>query len=354
MIEIDGSRYAGSGSIVRQAVAYAAVTGQAVQVMNARASRPKPGLRPQHVRAVQAMHELVGGSVDGVTVGSRSFTFRPGGLVPEGSYVFDIGTAGSATALALAVLPLLACRGNGVQVDVRGGIFQDFAPSVFHLQQVLLPTIARMGSNATLDLVRPGYLPAGGGVIRLVVAPAPSVLRPLVLDRAGLIRSVWGVALSSHLEVKRVSSRMALAARAVLAAAGHDAPVEERYDLTAPRPGAALALFADLDNDVRLGADGVGAPHRRAEAIGADVARQLLGEIASGATLDRFAADQVVPFMVLASGDSVFQVTSVTDHLRTAAWLASVFGAAVDMAATRIVIHGNGPMEAGPSAAAAQ
>lgn len=32
MIEIDGSRYAGSGSIVRQAVAYAALTGQAVEV----------------------------------------------------------------------------------------------------------------------------------------------------------------------------------------------------------------------------------------------------------------------------------------------------------------------------------
>jgi RNA 3'-terminal phosphate cyclase len=82
-IEVDGSRHAGSGSIVRQA--YAAVTGQAVQVRNARANRPKPGLRPQHVRAVQAMRELVSGSVDGVTVGSRTFTFRPGALVPEGS-----------------------------------------------------------------------------------------------------------------------------------------------------------------------------------------------------------------------------------------------------------------------------
>jgi RNA 3'-terminal phosphate cyclase len=70
--------------------------------------------------------------------------------------------------------------------------------------------------------------------------------------------------------------------------------------------------------------------------------------------MDRFAADQTVPFMVLASGDSVFRVASVTDHLRTAAWLASLFGAAEDMAGTRIVIHGNGPIEVGPSAPAEQ
>ena len=110
--------------------------------------------------------------------------------------------------------------------------------------------------------------------------------------------------------------------------------------MTAPHPGAALALFADLDNDVRLGA-----LLRRAETIGADVARQLLGEIASGAALDRFAADQIVPFAGLASGDSVFRVTTLTDHLRTAAWLASLFvGAAVDMSGIRVVIRGIGRM----------
>ena len=95
MIDIDGSLHSGSGTIVRQAAAYAALTGQPVRVRNARAQRP--GLRPQHLRAIQAIHDLVGGSLDGAEVGSRSFEFRPGNAEPAGRYAWDIGTAGSAT-----------------------------------------------------------------------------------------------------------------------------------------------------------------------------------------------------------------------------------------------------------------
>ena len=39
MIDIDGSAHCGSGTIVRHAAAYAALTGQPVRVRNARARR---------------------------------------------------------------------------------------------------------------------------------------------------------------------------------------------------------------------------------------------------------------------------------------------------------------------------
>lgn len=123
-------------------------------------------------------------------------------------------------------------------------------------------------------------------------------LRPLVLESAGAVRSVWGVALASHLADRRVPARMATAARTTLASAGLDARIEER-DATALQPEAALAVFADLDGGVRRGADRAGAPHRRAERIGTRVARQLLDEIHSQATLDRFASDQILPFTAL-------------------------------------------------------
>lgn len=59
MVEIDGSRYSGSGTIVRQAVVLSALTGQAVHIRNARAHRAKPGLQPQHIRVVEAICEVV-------------------------------------------------------------------------------------------------------------------------------------------------------------------------------------------------------------------------------------------------------------------------------------------------------
>ena len=86
MIDVDGSAHSGSGTVVRNAAAYAALTGQPVRVRNARAQRQRPGLRPQHLRVIQAIRDLVGGSIAGAEIGSRSFEFRPGKRRTRGPY----------------------------------------------------------------------------------------------------------------------------------------------------------------------------------------------------------------------------------------------------------------------------
>ncbi|MCA9422517.1 MAG: hypothetical protein KC592_15965 [Nitrospira sp.] len=60
MITIDGARYSGSGSIVRQSVAFCALTGQDVHIVNAPAKRKKTGLWRYHVLVVEAMCEQNG------------------------------------------------------------------------------------------------------------------------------------------------------------------------------------------------------------------------------------------------------------------------------------------------------
>ncbi|HEY7265615.1 MAG TPA: RNA 3'-terminal phosphate cyclase [Trebonia sp.] len=325
MIDIDGSLHSGSGSIVRQAAAYAALTGRPVCVRNARAHRRVPGLRPQHVQAIRAMRDLVGGSIAGAEVGSRSFEFCPGDAEPADRYMWDVSTAGSAAMLALSVLPVLAFRGRGAEAEIRGGLFQDFAPSVFHLQHVIVPMIAQMGLVAEIEMIRPGYVPAGEGVIRLAVPAGVRPLRPLLPRRGEMPARVWGISLASHLDDRQVAARMAAAARAVLDAAGISAEIEERTDSTAVQAGAAFALFADFIGGTRLGADRASAPRRPAERIGARVAGQLLEEIDSGATIDRHASDQIIAFASLAGGTSRFQVPFITRHTRTAGWLASLF-----------------------------
>jgi RNA 3'-phosphate cyclase len=253
MIEIDGALHSGSGSVVRQAVAYAAVTGLPVRVVNVRARRPNPGLRRQHAQAIQAICQLVGGSVQDALPGARAFSFHPSTATPAGRYTWDVGSAGSTTLLALAMLPLLATGTQPARVELRGGLFQDFAPSVFHLQHALLPLLARMGATVRAQMVRPGYVPSGGGILRLEVTPARGPLRPLLATRPGAVQRIWGIALSSYLAQRHVSARMAAAARHALEAAGRHARVDEVEDSSAPQPGAALALFADLDGGTRLG-----------------------------------------------------------------------------------------------------
>lgn len=343
MLTIDGSRYSGSGTIVRQAVAFAALTGRSIHMVNARAKREKPGLRPQHIRVVEAIAELVNGRAEGLAPGSQDFTFRPGGLKTGRHYHWDIGSAGSTTMLGLGILPVLAFAAAPVTVELRGGLFQDFAPSLFHLQHVLLPLLERMGLHTEVEMGRPGYVPRGDGILRLRVTPLDEPLRAITRDAPGALTRLWGIALSSHLEERQVSRRMAEAAQEVLARAGHRAEIEVRNDTESLQPGAALALFADLEGAVRLGADQAGALRRRAESIGKHVARQLLDELASGATLDRFAADQIIPFAALAAGESRFLIPAVSDHVLTSAWLAEEFlDAGVSLDGRQLVIHGVG------------
>lgn len=343
MLTIDGSRFSGSGTIVRQAVAFSALTGRSIRVVNARAKRDKPGLRPQHIRVVEALAELVNGHAEGLAPGSREFTFRPGPLKTGRHYCWDIGSAGSTTMLSLGLLPVLAFAGSRVTAELRGGLFQDFAPSAFHLQHVLLPMLRHMGFHAEVEITRPGYVPRGEGILRLAVTPLTEPFRAIEKEEAGPVTGIWGIALSSHLEERQVSRRMADAAREVLGKAGYQAEIEIRNETSSLQPGAALALFADREDAIRLGADQAGALRRSAESIGKYVAKQLLEDLGSGATLDRFAADQIIPFAALAAGNSRFTIPTVTDHVLTSAWLAELFlGAAVSIDSQRLVINGVG------------
>ena len=322
---------------------FSALTGQPVHIVHARARRPKPGLRRQHIQVVEAIGQLVHAKTDGLFPGSMEVLFQPGALKMGRHYTWDIGTAGSTSMLALAVLPVLAFSPPPVTVELRGGLFQDFAPSFFHLQHVVLPLLRRMGLEAAAKMERPGYVPRGEGVLYLTVCPLRQPLRPIASEHAGAVLHMWGIALASHLEERQVSERMAKSGKQALARAGYDAEIQIVNDKDSLQPGAALAVFADLRGDARLGADRAGALRRSAESIGKYVVKQLLEDIGTGATVDRFVADQLIPFAALADGESRFRVPADTEHLRTNAWLAEQFlGARVKLDDRTLSITGVG------------
>ena len=341
MIEIDGAQKSGSGTIVRYAVAMAALLGQPLHLFNARARRRMPGLRPQHVSAVKACAELCGARVEGLGIGCGEFTLVPTGRITGGEFIWNIGTAGSTTMLALSVLPV-ACFADGqVIARIEGGVFQDFAPSPHHMQQVLAPLLERMGLRFSLDVIRAGYVPRGSGVIELRVTPAQA-LRALDLPQQGQVLAVAGIAFSSHLAQRHVSERMAQSCRARLAEAGLTGAIECVEDQSALHAGACLAIWANTSTDCRLGADQAGAPGRTSEAIGWHVAESLLADLQSGATVDRYVADQLVLMAAAASGTSRYRIPHRTEHLESNLWLAEIFGATVAIHEREVVIKGLG------------
>src|SRR5689334_13250439 len=84
-LRIDGSHGEGGGQILRSSLALAIVTGRSVAIDNIRAGRKEPGLKRQHLAAVNAAAAICGGRVTGAAVGSRTVTLEPGPVRP-GNY----------------------------------------------------------------------------------------------------------------------------------------------------------------------------------------------------------------------------------------------------------------------------
>jgi RNA 3'-terminal phosphate cyclase len=136
---------------------------------------------------------------------------------------------------------------------------------------------------------------------------------------------------------------MAESTRRALSTAGHRADIQAVYDDSALQAGAGLAIFADLTSGARLGSDRAGAPGRRSENIGKYVARQLLEDLKTGASLDRYASDQIIPLAALAAGESRFRIPRVSEHIESNAWLSREFlGAAIKIEGQELLVKGVG------------
>lgn len=342
MIEIDGSVKSGSGTIVRHAVALAALMGQSLRLFNARAKREKLGLRSQHLSSVQACAQMCGARTEGLSVGCREFIFVPGGRIRGGNYEWNIGTAGSTTMLASSILPLACFADVPVTARLTGGVFQDFAPSLYHMQHVLAPLLQRMGAAMELRVVRAGYLPTGDGVMELHVKPIKRPLRPLSLAEQGSFSEVCGIAFSSNLEERRVSEQMAVVCEKRLGQARLASKIMSVYDRSASHAEAGLAVWGRSSTGCFLGADRAGALRRSSESIGRFVAETFLADLATGATVDRHLSDQLVIFAALADGASSYLVPRPSEHLESNLWLAQLFGTKVRYRGQRADIVGMG------------
>ena len=343
MLHIDGAQKSGSGTIVRFAVGLATLLGEQLHLTNIRAKREKPGLRPQHLKALQALQQICHGSLDGGEIGSGEIWFKPGGEVTGGHYEWGIGTAGSTTLLAMTLLPAACFSTGDISFKLTGGLFQDFAPSAYHMQYVLFPVLKSMGITAELEIIRPGYVPRGGGIIQVSVEPVRGKLKPITLPGQGNVTEIQGFALSSHLGERRVSERMVKKCNALLESKGYRADIELVHDTSAPQRGAALAVYSKTTSGCIIGADRAGEPRRTSEDIGKYVATSLLEDLSTGATVDRYLADQLIFYAALADGVSLYRIPKLTEHVETNLWLIeTILGAKTEVDENLVRIHGVG------------
>lgn len=329
--------------MVRFAVALCTLMRQPVHIFRIRDKRARPGLRPQHLQSIRACASLCSGRLEGDSVDSREIAYYPGEALRSGAFHWDIGTAGSATMMAFTLIPIALFAPAQSQFTIRGGLFQDFAPTAFHMQKVLAPLLGRMGAAVRIEVLRPGYVPRGSGELLVSIEPLAAPLTALDLSSQGGVRKIGGISLASHLEREQVALRMAERCRSLLAEKGYEPELETIIDSTAFQRGASLLLWAETETGCVLGSDRAGKRGRSSESIADQAVGVLLEDLASGATVDRFAADQMILFAGLASGRSEYVIPRMTDHVEANVWLAErILGAVAHIRGNHICIDGIG------------
>jgi RNA 3'-terminal phosphate cyclase (ATP) len=201
-----------------------------------------------------------------------------------------------------------------------GGTDTLHAPTINYMSNVLLPTLARVGVHAEIMVDRYGYYPKGNADATLTVKPAP--LKSLKMVPSGKPATINGISVCTYLSDRQVAERQAKAASQTLIQKGYPNNIQIINDQSTPvQKGSSIALWAKEMQGNLLGSDAIGELRKTAEAVGKEAAEKLLVELATGASVDVFLADMLIPYMALSKGESVLFVREISEHIEANVWL---------------------------------
>lgn len=320
MKEIDCSLGEGGGQVLRTCLALSVITRTPVRLVRIRSRRPRPGLRAQHLKAVESAAEICGGRVAGAKLASPSLDFEPGETRP-GRYAFDIGTAGS-TALVLQtlLLPLSLAAGEST-VRVTGGTHVAWSPPYHYLERHWQPYLSEIGFDIRFELERAGFFPRGGGCVSASVRP-PGRLRGLQIHRRGELRRIRGLSAVANLDIG-IAERQRRRAMDRLKDFSPDIELEV-FRMASPGRGSVLLLLAEFEGS-RACFSALGQRGKPAERVADEAAEELREFLATDGAVDPWLADQLLLPLALAPEPSVISTSKVTGHLRTNADVIGLF-----------------------------
>jgi len=322
VIEIDGSYGEGGGQILRNTVALSTITKKPVKIVNIRANRPNPGIKAQHYVAIKSIQELCDARVEGLEIGSSELTFYPG-EIKGGKYRFDIGTAGSITLVFQAFILASVQTKNPIKITLTGGTDVKWSPTWDYFQHVFLPLLTKTGIDVKAYLIKRGYYPKGGGEAEIEIKPTKTV-KPLRLSDDQEFTEIKGIVHIGNLP-DNISTRIKHSVIKTLLKHAFMTSIEVDKSKTLS-PGTGITLWAE-SKDTILGSAVLGERGITSEEVGEKAALNIIKEIESGATLDVYAFDQILPYMVLAcdKGESSCRIRELSNHASTNMWLLQRF-----------------------------
>ncbi len=321
VVEVDGSYGEGGGQILRTSAMLATIMGVEMRVSNIRIRRPSPGLKAQHIAAVRALVEITGGSADGLRIGSKDVEFRPGERMKR-KVVLDVGTAGSITLILQALIPAVSLRGGESHMEITGGTDTKWSPSTTYLEKVALPAFELAGVKAKMEVIRRGYYPRGGGLVKVDISPA----KPVDSYSYGCPERYGPRIVSVYSKLPRhVGERQASSAAMVLERAGLDVVGTEVLEEPSISPGTSVLVYSAGDGPHFVGGDSIGERGVPAEKVGRRAARMFVAEVMRRSCVDVHLSDMLIPLLATQHGRFEFCTSELTSHMETNAYVTRRF-----------------------------
>ncbi|KAA0007303.1 MAG: RNA 3'-terminal phosphate cyclase [Thermoplasmata archaeon] len=325
MIEIDGSYGEGGGQILRTAAALSVLLNKEVSIKRIRVKRPNPGLRPQHLTALNILKELSNAETKGLSVGSLNVYFSPKNFV-GGEYVFDVGTAGSVTLVFQTVLLASLRSSEPFSLKVKGGTDVKWSPTWDYFTRVFLPLVKRLGVNVEVELNRRGFYPKGGGEVRMTVSPA-EMFSPFRADEPQRYSRVKGTVAISRLP-DHISDRVKHTLMRFFISKSMDAEFFVDRDDKSLSEGVVVTLWSESQETV-VGSTMLGERGLPAERLAKGCAESLMKEVEAKVSLDVHATDQLLPYIAFVASEqqetSIFLTRELSGHTQTNMWLLEKF-----------------------------
>ncbi|MDO8436342.1 MAG: RNA 3'-terminal phosphate cyclase [bacterium] len=318
IIEIDDSYWENGGQILRTALSFSAITKKPCRIFNIR----KPGLTEQHLLSLRALSLLCDGRLEGNFLGSNEIEFYP-----DANYQYrisiNIPTAGSIVLVLQTLIPPALCAKEPIKITFNGGATDTFfSPTIDYFRYVFLRILEKMGAKIEIDILKRGYYPEGGAKAEVKIYP--SVLKGLKLTERGSLKKIVAISgAAESLRDKKTAERQLAGVREVLGKL--KLPIEERVEYYPTQcPGSQICLIGEFENTI-IGTDNLGKLGERAEDVGKKTALELLNEQKTNSCLDKHLADQILPYMALASGKSQATVSEITNYCKANIWVIEKF-----------------------------
>jgi len=301
-------------------VSLSAVIGEDVRVTNIRKNRPKPGLKAQHIKAIETAALLCDADVTGLSIGSTDITFSP--LELKGGNVkleIDIGTAGSISLLLQCIMPAAAYAPGDIELTITGGTDVAWSPPIDYLKHITARALSKMGYKCNIDLLTRGYYPKGGGKVRAHLKPSRLKGFDFTTEFREDKRKIYGISHCANLP-EHIAMRQADSAAALIEKSGFECEINTEC-VTCRSTGSGIGLWHGL-----IGASALGKHGLPAEKVGRNAGKEMIEELRFGACVDVHLADQLIPYMGLCkSGFGSYTVRELSQHTLTNIWVTEQF-----------------------------